>query len=140
MTQSYTEGGADVTITPATGFTTWDALFSNTDTSNCPITSCSIADSGNCGGTLTGTEVSLGSSSPWDVSMLVDDPVGYTKTICVQCVNADDSVDLDSWVINLDAGSCASALTPQPLANIDNTYDWVSSSDTTTPTYFSPNL
>ena len=82
ISEAYVSGGS-VTITPTTGFTTWDAFFSNTDTTNCPITSCSIANSGSCGGSLTGTEASLGSSSPWDVSMEVDVPIGYTKHICI---------------------------------------------------------
>ena len=43
-------------ISPASGSSTWDpdAFFGNTDTANCPITSCQILAPG-CSGSYSGT-------------------------------------------------------------------------------------
>ena len=106
-------GGADVTITPSAGFTTWDVFFSNTDISNCPITSCTIADSGDCDGTLSGTEAgyfSFDSASPWGLQTSVDVVAGFTKSLCIECTNGDDFEALDGWSITQSADLCANTL------------------------------
>ena len=68
ISKAFVSAGDDVAITPVTGFTTWDVFFSNTDSTNCAISACTIADAGSCGGSLTGTEagyLTFGASSPW---------------------------------------------------------------------------
>jgi hypothetical protein len=37
---AYIMGASDEAVTPTPTFTTWDALFSNSYTAGCPITSC----------------------------------------------------------------------------------------------------
>jgi hypothetical protein len=57
-------------------WTSWNVYFSNTDTTNCPITSCSLFESG-CSTSMT-NPVSIGGSTPWLVTARRDDTDGYT--------------------------------------------------------------
>jgi hypothetical protein len=66
----------------------WDysyGYFSNSMSSDCPITSCSLYDS-DCS-TPRSTDISMDSSSPWDVHADRTVLAGYSYTICVSCTN-----------------------------------------------------
>jgi hypothetical protein len=64
---SYTD--SDIFITGASGtWTDWNTYFSNTDTSNCPITSCTLYEN-DCTTAMSG-DVFMDSSTPWLVEML----------------------------------------------------------------------
>ena len=86
---TYSRRGADASVIPSSPFTTWDAFFQNTDTTNCPITSCSLYDSGSCGtGAYSGAaEVSMDASSPWGITASVTETAGYSWPTCVRCSN-----------------------------------------------------
>jgi hypothetical protein len=59
----------------------WDDYFGNTG-SNCPIRSCTLYDS-NCLIPFSDSKVTMELSSPWDITAIMDDPDGYTKSMCV---------------------------------------------------------
>lgn len=72
-------------IAPSDSFTTWDAFFSNTDTTDCPITSCTISFSGNCGvSDFTGTDhVVFDTASPWGITIPLNSETGFTYVVCI---------------------------------------------------------
>ena len=58
-----------------------NTFFTKTDIAGCSI-NCIYADS--CGGTLTGTQVSVTNSvDPWEILAKNDQISGYSKTICL---------------------------------------------------------
>ena len=91
------------TIAPSSSFTTWDAFFSNTDATNCPITSCTISSAGNCGANdFTGTDhVIFDAASPWGITAMKDTE-GYENNVCVGCTistGGTHSIQIDNWNI-----------------------------------------
>jgi hypothetical protein len=54
----------------------WNTYFSNIDSTNCPITSCSLFES-DCTTSLS-SPVSMESSSPWSVTAMKNEVSGYS--------------------------------------------------------------
>ena len=80
------------TIHPDSSYssTQWDNYFSNTDSTNCAISSCTLYDTGCV--TERSTNVWMESSSPWDVIADRNDLTGYDLTLCVSCTNGVQTV------------------------------------------------
>jgi hypothetical protein len=74
--------------------TDWNTYLSNTETANCPITSCTLFEAG-CSTPLT-SPISMG-ALPFDVTALKNDPVGYTQDMCIECTNGAQTVQIDNW-------------------------------------------
>jgi hypothetical protein len=70
VSMSYSTSDTDDVIYPLSSMssTDWNTYFANTDTTHCGITSCSLSESGSSS-SLT-TPISIGSSSPFDVTAL----------------------------------------------------------------------
>jgi hypothetical protein len=100
VTISYDTSTTSVVIYPITStWISWDNYFSNTDSTNCPITSCILYESG-CSLILS-TPISIGGLSPWDITALKNVLGGYSKTICISCTNGAQTVQKDNWSVNL---------------------------------------
>jgi hypothetical protein len=107
-------------------WTSWDSYFSNTDTTNCPITSCTLYESG-CSTALS-SPVSIGGSSPWDVTALLNQMNGYSQSMCVSCTNGAQTIQKDNWSVNLiDCENAISNPASAPTAS-SLTYDAATSS------------
>jgi hypothetical protein len=91
----------------------WDTYF-NTDSTNCPIISCTLYDS-DCI-TISTDKVTMESSSPWSVTAMKNEIAGYTKTMCVKCTNGAQTVTRDNWVLT--QTGCGGVLSV-PLATPD---------------------
>ena len=87
--------------------TSWDSYFSNTDSTNCPVTSCTLYES-DCT-TVLSSPVSIGSSTPWDITALRNTLAGYSQTMCISCTNGAQTVQKDNWSLTLLA--CENGLT-----------------------------
>jgi hypothetical protein len=72
------------TIFPWSGTSTWDIFFSNTDTTNCPITACNIYTST---GAVKTYPFSMDSSSPWGVPVRRNVVNGYSQSSKIECSN-----------------------------------------------------
>ena len=82
ITKSFVEGGA-ASATNSASF--WDTTFSNTDSTNCAISSCSLWLAGQCGTTsYSGADISI---SGLNAYAEVDVSAGYSHDLCVRCSN-----------------------------------------------------
>jgi hypothetical protein len=101
-TLTYEASGSEV-IKPSNSYSTMDTLFTNTDTDNCPITSCTLYDAGSCGtGTFSGAaDITIGSTAPFEITASKGVAAGYTYNICVQCQTQDgeDTAVADNWSV-----------------------------------------
>ena len=95
----YTSGAAGVAVTPSDSFTTWDAFFSNSD-SACAISSCTISDSGSCGGSFSGSSDITFDTSTWALTASKTNTGGYSHSVCIECTNGQDTQSLDGWTIS----------------------------------------
>ena len=89
-------------MTPAPYYTTWDDLFSNSNTALCPITSCSIHDAENCvsgSSTSSAEDIKIESSSPWRIEAAKTNAAGYSHEICILCSNGEQEKSLVNWKI-----------------------------------------
>ena len=78
----YSSVGTGVTIVP--GFS---SIFTHSQTTDCPVTSCILKDSG-CGGTkkVDGqTDVTIEGSPPFAVTAIETNLLGYVFTFCYEC-------------------------------------------------------
>jgi hypothetical protein len=93
----YSSSDLSDVIHPSSGMSSsdWDSYLTNSDTSNCPITTCSLFEAG-CS-TLLSSPVSMEASTPWDVTALTNFPAGYTQSMCVECTNGAQTVQIDNW-------------------------------------------
>jgi len=82
--------GSTSTINIITPWSDWDSYFSNTETSDCPITGCTLYES-DCS-TVMSSPISIGVSSPWDIFANIAIPAGYSETLCVECTNGSQTV------------------------------------------------
>lgn len=80
-------------------WTSWDDYFSNTDSSNCPITECSLYES-DCSTGFSG-DVFIDSSTPLLVEMLRNQINGYSHSLCVKCTNGAQTVEKNGWDVSL---------------------------------------
>lgn len=103
-TLTYSAGSAGVTVVPVDGFVDWKTFFGITNSPSCDFTSCTLSDSGDCGGTLSPVkyaDISMSSSViPWSITASVTNPAGYSHSVCVRCTNSiGTTIDLDNWTI-----------------------------------------
>ena len=107
----YDEAIESQVIAPSSDFTTWDAFLSNTDLANCPITSCTISKTGNCGSSdFEDTDhVVFDTASPWGFTMPLDIEAGFAHDICIECSNLGMSAQIDNWSIILAGPLCPTA-------------------------------
>ena len=68
----------------------WDTYFANTDSTHCGINECILYES-DCSTVMT-SPISMGASTPWDVTALKNIAAGYTLSLCVSCTNGYDIV------------------------------------------------
>ena len=87
ISMTYSISDSDDMIYPLSSMssTDWDTYFANSDSTNCGITSCSLFENGSS--TALTTPISIGSSTPFDVTALKSDIAGYSLTISIQCTN-----------------------------------------------------
>jgi len=69
-------------------------LFEETPGYNCPVTSCTLKAPG-CGSSYVAGRLSIGVSSPFDISGANGVTAGWTETACVECSNGVDVVQED---------------------------------------------
>lgn len=81
-------------FTPTSSFVDWDTFFSNTDTTNCPITSC-IVKWNACSEGSGRFSVDLAGLNGVTVDMYLDE--GYVHTYCVECTNEIQTATLSGW-------------------------------------------
>ena len=93
--QIYDITGAG-TVQPTASY---DFIFQNTETSDCPITACTYSDAGLCGsGTFSASaDLTDDPSNPWKVSAINTNQAGYEHSICVTCTNGQQTVEMDNW-------------------------------------------
>jgi hypothetical protein len=77
-------GESQTEIIRPTNDATWDLFFSNSDTDNCPITSCAMYEYGGCGtdplpASSGGIKIEMGSSAPFDITVTKDKLDGFSK-------------------------------------------------------------
>ena len=84
------------------------SFFQNTDAINCPITSCSLMKRG-CTDPYAGN-LNMETSTPWQVSMPVDDAEGWKEEVCYMCTNGKQTIQRDGFIIE-QRGRCHNALT-----------------------------
>jgi hypothetical protein len=78
-----------VTTTQSVG--DMDTFFTNTDTINCAISSCTMYGSDCSTAYATAyplTYLSMASSTPWGITATKNINVGWAETICMACTNA----------------------------------------------------
>ena len=86
----YSLGASLVTAEPSGSFTTWDAFFSNSD-SACAISSCTISDASNCGGSFSGSSDITFDASTWALTVSKTNTIGYSHSVCIECTNGQDT-------------------------------------------------
>ena len=87
--------GQNQDITPSD----WNTYFSNTDSTNCPITECGIHAHDDCQDgastkTSANSNVWMSTSSPWTLTMSKQEVNGYNDHFCIRCTNGGDTEDL----------------------------------------------
>jgi hypothetical protein len=102
----------------SSSWTSWNVFFSNSDTTNCPITSCSLYESG-CS-TEMNDPVNMGDSTPWDMTAEKDRTAGYSQSLCVSCTNGAQTITIDDWFVTQTASPCGNILSV-PSATPDAT-------------------
>ena len=72
-------------IYPSSEFFSWDEFFGNTDSENCPITSCQIFEAGDCGNDplTSSSNFEIEETYPWDIEASLTVSAGYIESICV---------------------------------------------------------
>lgn len=93
-----TTPGTTSAAEPSGSFTTWNAFFGNSE-AGCGFTSCVLRDAGDCAGTTFShsSELSIAGADPFAITASQTVPVGYSHSVCVRCLNSDQTVDLDNW-------------------------------------------
>jgi hypothetical protein len=79
--QAYS-ASAPATTVPSTN--TWASFFTNPDSTNCPLVLCTLKAQG-CGSAYTAGELSLGTASPWSLTMNTNVAPGYTENAGIEC-------------------------------------------------------
>ena len=102
--------------------TSWSNFFQTSDSTNCPITSCSLSLRG-CTGSPTYS--SMSSSSPFGITSQRNVQAGYTEQLCVTCTNLQDSINYDLLVV--EQKNCGSALSIASPALSSHSMVWSSS-------------
>ena len=123
VTQQFDATGPSASVEPSASFTTWDAFFQNLDTTVCPITSCVVANAGDCSTAISPTELTINSNSPWDITMSVQEPSGYSFSLCVTCTNGLQSISIDNWAVVLNSIDCSATMSPGSTPDVTNIYD-----------------
>ena len=125
----------DAAVTAPHSISIDDTFFANTDSVNCPLTSCTLHAAGACAGSAsTSTDVTLTQSgSSWTLEAITNSISGYVENVCLRCQNRDQIIDVDNWKFQL--GSCTAAFTYPSLvgviASTDLGYGGVSAADYT---------
>ena len=89
MVLSYDPSITAEGISPLSGSSTWnpDTYFGNTDTTNCPVTSCQKLNSG-CSGVFAGSGVTVSHSA---ITATRAYAPGFDYTFCLSCTNGADT-------------------------------------------------
>ena len=61
-------------------------FFTNTDSENCPITSCTLKSAG-CLTEYEGLHVKIAEATPFQLTASVDVIKGYEESVCVECIS-----------------------------------------------------
>jgi hypothetical protein len=70
------------TTVPSTN--TWASFFTNSGSTDCPVDSCILKASG-CGSAYIAGQLSLGTASPWSLTMNTNVAAGYTELAGIEC-------------------------------------------------------
>jgi hypothetical protein len=89
-----------VTTTESTGI--WTDFFQNSDTTNCPVTACTLYASP-CP-TAYATTYSSGKQlmsgiSPWGITANKNILAGWTETVCISCTNGAQTIIKDNYIV-----------------------------------------
>jgi hypothetical protein len=76
----------------------WTTYFVNADTVNCDITSCVLKAQG-CLTAYSPGNLVIAGSMPFAITATKNIPAGWSETVCVECTNAQDIQQLDSYVV-----------------------------------------
>ena len=60
--------------------------FTNSESTDCPITSCSMKAQ-NCISAYVPGQLAMGASTPWALTANKNVFGGYTETVCLECTN-----------------------------------------------------
>lgn len=72
----------------------FELFFQNSDSANCPATTCELKSSG-CNFDYDGVEFIIGKSSPFLIKSRINVAKGYDKTFCVSCSNGHQTISQD---------------------------------------------
>jgi len=64
----------------------WKKVFYNSDSSNCPVSSCKLLQKG-CSGEYAGTNLKFEKVAPFDIKAKKNVEKGYDETVCISCTN-----------------------------------------------------
>lgn len=137
-TYQYTLAGASTSGTYQPSGS-WDSYFSNTDTANCPITSCNLYTYDAAGSTceanvLSDPRISISGTSPWVISVSKAYSNGYTIRFCLQCTNRAQTKTITGETIILNNLCPASTLTTQAAQSKSIAFVHGGSTTTVSPT------
>ena len=59
------------------------------------MTSCVLSDATSCGGSLTGSNIAIGSSPNWAITAKQSVPAGYISKVCIRCIIGTHVFDWD---------------------------------------------
>ena len=77
----YQTGAADEPIT-----TTYTNVFTHNFQADCPVTSCTLEATGCTGTAFVSTDISIGGTTPWAISAIRTNSVGYDHSFCIRCI------------------------------------------------------
>ena len=118
---TYNSAGAGVTVT--TGFLD---IFTHSQKTECPVTSCTLKDSPGCSATsVVGaqTDVAIGGASPFAITAIETNAAGYSLKFCYECIvtpvggGTPITFTKDSITVTQNALDCSTALTDAGFAN-----------------------